>query len=317
MDYNLADLFELVAAAVPEREALVCDGRSFTFSELDERVNRLAAHLAAGGIGPGDHVAVFLYNSVEYLETMLAAFKLRAVPINVNYRYGRQELGYLLDDADARAIVFHDELAPVLATVLSDLPHLRVKVRVEGLADGSSEATTSEGRPVLAAEYEAALGAGRPMTSYGRRSGDDLYVLYTGGTTGMPKGVMWRHEDLFFAALGGGGGASGQPVSTPEELATRARDNRPTRCLPACPFMHGTAHWMAFAALLSGGVVVISPDRRFDPVRLWQLVSEEQVRVLVIVGDAFARPLVEALDTSPLAAVDVSCCAVVISGGAI
>ena len=312
MEYNLADLFELVAAAVPEREALVCDGRSFTFSELDERANRLAAHLAAAGIGRGDHVAIFLYNSVEYIETMLAAFKLRAVPINVNYRYGPAELAYLLDDADARAIVFHDDLAPTLDAVIADLVDLGVAVRVRR-PDGSRD----EGVGALGVDYETALAGADPTMSFGPRSGDDLYVLYTGGTTGMPKGVMWRHEDLFFAALGGGAGASGQPVTDPSQLATRARENRPIRCLPACPFMHGTAHWMAFSALLGGGAVVISSDRRFDPIRLWQLISDEQVRVLVIVGDAFARPLVEALDADALADVEVTSCAVVISGGAI
>ena len=165
-----------------------------------------------------------------------------------------------------------------------------------------------------AVDYEAgARRARHPNATSTPRSPDDLYILYTGGTTGMPKGVMWRAEDIFFGALGGGG--IGNAITSPEEIADRAREGR-TRCLPACPFMHGTAHWMAFSALFTGGCVVISPDRHLDPTRLWELVAREQVNFLVIVGDAFARPLVEALDgLDP--AVDVSCCTVILSGGAI
>jgi acyl-CoA synthetase (AMP-forming)/AMP-acid ligase II len=311
MEFNIADLFERVADTIPDREALVFEGRAVTFGELDERATRLAHHLADRGIGPGDHVAVYLYNSPHYLETMLAAFKLRAVPINVNYRYGDAELRYLLADGDARAVVFHAEFSAPLAAALPALPLLATAVRVE---DGNPAVPLGT---VTTTEYDAALASARAERDFGPRSADDLYVLYTGGTTGMPKGVMWRHEDLFFAALGGGGGASGQVVTAPEEIATRARDARPLRCLPACPFMHGTAHWMALGALLTGGTVVISADRHLDPVRLWQLVARERVRVLVIVGDAFARPLVEALDAPALEGVDLSCCAVIVSGGAI
>ena len=295
---------------MPDREALVCDQRRLTFAELDERATRLAHHLAARGIGPGDHVGLYLYNGTEYLEAMLAAFKLRAVPVNVNYRYGADELRYLLADADARAIVYHGELESRLAPLTEDIPELATFVRVD---DGTTSSSTA---PLEAVDYEHALAAADPARDFGPRSCDDLYVLYTGGTTGMPKGVMWRHEDVFFGALGGGGGG-GAPISTPEELADRARDGRRLRCLPACPFMHGTAHWMALSALLTGGTVVVSPDRKLDPVRLWRLVAREQVQLLVIVGDAFARPLVEALDQPDLAGVDLSQCSVILSGGAI
>jgi fatty-acyl-CoA synthase len=310
MHFNLADLWELVADTVPDHDAIVDGDRRFTYAELDARAERLARVLAADGIGPGDHVAVYLYNAVEYLETMLAAFKLRATPINVNYRYVEDELRYLLTDCDARAVVFHTEFAPKLDAIRSSLPLLKTFLSV-----GEPIRDTDD---LGAAEYEAAIAAvpaGRVATE---RSGDDIYILYTGGTTGMPKGVMWRHEDAFFGAMGGGGGG-GPAITTPEELAQRCLVPR-TRCVPACPFMHGTAHWMAFSTLFLGGTVIIPTDRTLAPVRLWQLIAREQANFLVIVGDAFARPMLDALDADadPNAAdLDLSSCRVILSGGAI
>ena len=289
----------------------MCEQRRLTFADVDRRATRLAHHLAARGIGAGDHIALYLYNGTEYLEAMLAAFKLRAVPVNVNYRYGADELRYLLTDADARAIVYHGELGARLAPLRSEISELETFVRVD---DGTPVGAAEEA--LDAVDYDDALTASSETRDFDPRSADDLYVLYTGGTTGMPKGVMWRHEDVFFGALGGGGGG-GAPISRPTELAARARDGRGLRCLPACPFMHGTAHWMALGALLTGGTVIVSPDRRLDPARLWRLVAREQVQLVVIVGDAFARPLVEALDRPELAGIDLSKCSVILSGGAI
>jgi acyl-CoA synthetase (AMP-forming)/AMP-acid ligase II len=307
MEYNLADLWEKVVDTVPDGEALVCGDRRLTFAATEERANRLAHHLRSTGVGPGDHVALYLYNGTEYLEGMLAAFKLRAVPINVNYRYVEEELRYLLDDADAEAVVFHRVLVPRLAAVRDRLPRLSSFVVVDD--DSAADPALLD-----AVEYETALAAASPDRDFAPRSPDDLYMLYTGGTTGMPKGVMWRAEDIFFGAFGGGG--IGNEISSPEEIADRARDGR-TRCLPACPFMHGTAHWMAFSTLYTGGCVVIAADRHLDPERLWQLIAREHVNFLVIVGDAFARPLVEALERLDRERVDVSSCTVILSGGAI
>ena len=306
MEYNLADLWEKVVDTVPEHEALVCGDRRLTFAAADERANRLAHHLRSQGIGPGDHVALYLYNGTEYMEAMLAAFKLRAVPVNVNYRYVEEELRYLLDDADAKAVVFHREFAPKLTSVLPELPLLGAFVAVEDESGADLGALD-------AVEYESALRDASPERDFPVRTADDLYILYTGGTTGMPKGVMWRAEDIFFGAFGGGG--IGNEIKAPEEIADRAREGT-ARCLPACPFMHGTAHWMAFQTLYTGGAVIISPDRHLDPVRLWELIAREKVNFLVIVGDAFARPLVEALDDGA-SDLDVSCCTVLLSGGAI
>jgi acyl-CoA synthetase (AMP-forming)/AMP-acid ligase II len=312
VEFNLADLFEVVVDTVPDREALVCGERRLTYREFEERVNRLAHHLTASGVGAGDHVALYLYNGTEYLEGMLAAYKVRAVPINVNYRYVEEELRYLLDDCDAVAVVFHREFAPKLGAIRDALPKLQTFVAVD---DGTMEGDVPGALDALGArDYEDALAGASPARDFPPRSADDLYILYTGGTTGMPKGVMWRHEDIFFGAFGGGG--FGNEVSRPEELADRARDTRITRCLPACPFMHGTAHWMAFSALYTGGAVIISPAHRLEPLKLWELVAREHVNFLVIVGDAFARPLAEALDELS-ADVDVSGCSVILSGGAI
>jgi acyl-CoA synthetase (AMP-forming)/AMP-acid ligase II len=309
MEFNLADLWERVVDTVPGHEALVCGERRFTFAEIDARANRLAHGLAAAGVGPGDHVALYLYNSIEYLEGMLAALKLRAAPINVNYRYVEHELRYLLDDADARAVIYHAEFDPLLARIRDELPQLTTYVRVPVPGNDGDAAIPG------AVAYDALLDGHSDERDFAARSADDLYILYTGGTTGMPKGVMWRQEDAFFGAMGGGG-VGGTPIMTPEEIAERCRDGR-SRCLPACPFMHGTAHWMAFAALFSGGTVIISPNHHLDALELWRLIEREQVNFLVIVGDAFARPLVDALDTEAGRALDVSSCHVMLSGGAI
>jgi acyl-CoA synthetase (AMP-forming)/AMP-acid ligase II len=306
MEYNLADLWEAVADAIPAREALVCGDRHLTYAETEERANRLAHHLASRGIGRDDHVALLLYNGTEYLEGMLAALKLRAVPINVNYRYMEEELRYILDDCDAKAIVFHREFTPKLAAIGGELPALTTYVSVE---DETDEDLSTIG----AVDYEEALAGAPAGRDFAPRSADDQYILYTGGTTGKPKGVMWRAEDIFFGGLGGGN-LGEAPITKPEEITDQLDAGR--RTLPACPLMHGTAHWFALGTLYTGGTVVLSPDRRLDPARLWELIARAHVTFLVIVGDAFARPLVEVLDTLD-PSLDLSSLTVVLSGGAI
>jgi 3-oxocholest-4-en-26-oate---CoA ligase len=295
MEFNLADLFESVADAVPAREAFVAGERRLTYAELDERATRLAHALAERGVGAGDHIGLHLHNGSEYIEGMLAAYKLRAVPVNVNYRYVEEELRYLFDDADLLVVITEPDLRERVDAIRGSLPKLGSVI-------------------VRGDDYEAALASVSAERDFEPRSPDDLYVLYTGGTTGMPKGVMWRHEDIFFGALGGGR-AGGNPIEKPEDLAARAEQGR-TRCLPACPFMHGTAHWMAFSTLFGGGTVIVSPERGLDPDGLWQLVADEAVSFLVIVGDAFARPLVDALHASP-DRWELSSLTVILSGGAI
>ncbi len=293
MQFNLADLFELVADTVPDHEAAVSGARRLTYRELDERANRLAHHLEGRGIGPGDHVAVLLPNGTEHLEAMLAAFKLRAVPVNVNTRYVASELAYLLDDADAVAAVFDTRFAAALACAATRLPRLVDALAVDPPGHGPAADRAVFPGEVRVDRYEEALAASAAVRGFGPRRSDDRYVLYTGGTTGAPKGVVWTHEDAFFAAMGGGG--FGDPVADPGDLAERCRDGR-IRCLPACPLSHGTAQWMAFATLFGGGCVVANPSGAFDAVETWDTVEREEVNFLVIVGDAFAVPLLEALD---------------------
>jgi acyl-CoA synthetase (AMP-forming)/AMP-acid ligase II len=298
MQFNLADLFEAVADAVPDREAVVYGHARLTYRTLDERATRLAHVLAAHGIGAGDHVGVWLYNCNEYLEGMLAAFKLRAVPVNVNYRYIEDELRYLFTDADLKAVIHEPDFAATLAAIRADVPLLGF-----ALAKGD--------------DYEAAIAGHSAVRDFGPRSADDLYILYTGGTTGMPKGVLWRHEDIFFGALQGGN-PLGPGIERPELIVESAMNGGNGRTLPACPFMHGTAHWVAFWAFFAGDAVIISTDRHLDPPRLIQLIADERATFLVIVGDAFARPFVDALEghqQDPTR--DLPSLRVILSGGAI
>src|SRR5581483_4502730 len=302
MERNLADIFEVVADAVPDREALVVgfgDVR-LTYAELDERANRLAHHLAGAGIGAGDHVAAYLYNGTEFVETMLAAFKLRAAVVNVNYRYVAAELDYLLRDSDARAVVYDTRFTPTLAEVTGaagapPLLHHRLAVGPGPAVPGSIA-------------YEEALAAASPVRPEISRTGDDRYLLYTGGTTGMPKGVLWRHTDIVAAGRG-----NLDDVTTAEEEAERARRGR-DRHLPACPLMHGAAQWVTLATFFGGGTVILSPDTRLDAGRLAELISAERATVVTIIGDAVGRPLADALDSRP--DLDVSAVRVILNSGA-
>jgi 3-oxocholest-4-en-26-oate---CoA ligase len=308
MSFNLSELYERVADAVPDREAVATPGRRLTYAQLDERANRLAHHLEAAGVGAGDHVGLQLLNGTEYLEGMLAAFKLRAVPINVNYRYVERELHHLFEDADLVAVLFSRQFGPRLGTVAVRLPQLHHLVAVE---DGTDEAV-----PEGAAAYEDALAAASPERGFGARTGDDVFCAYTGGTTGMPKGVLWRHEDIFFAALGGGDPLLDKgPITDPDELPDRVPEF-PLVQLCAPPLMHVSASWGAFNALFGGGKVVLLAPGRFDPVEAWEAVGRERVTALTVVGDAMARPLLDALAEQP-GRFDVSSLFVFASGGAI
>ncbi len=306
MEWNLADLFESVVDAVPERTALVCGAQRLTFAELDGRANRCAHALAARGVGPGRHVGLYLPNCAEYVETMLGCLKLRAVPVNVNFRYVEEELRYLLADADAVALVHQGAFAPRVAAVKDALPDLRVRLSVGDASEADLAASGSE-------DYEAALAEASPERPTILRSGDDLYVIYTGGTTGMPKGVMWRQEDLFFSGLFGAN-PGGTPAEWPEQVAERAREKAPMAMMSAAPLIHGAAQLGSWIAMLQGYAAVLAP--RFDPREIWRTVEAERVISLSIVGDAMARPLAEALE-DPDFACDASSLMVLSSAGAI
>ncbi len=306
MEFNLADLFEAVTRTVPDAEALVCgsrdgNGTRRTYAELDARADRLAHGLAALGVGRDDFVGLHLYNGPEFIEAMLALYKLRAVPINVNYRYVADELRYLADDADMRAIVTEPDLAPLIDSIRPELSRMAPPI-------------------VTGPGYEQLLAA-QPAgpVDVGSRSADDRYVLYTGGTTGRPKGVVWRHGDIYFASLGGRGTPSrGVPMLTgPEQIVDRVRRGDPImRRLPLCPLIHGGAMWVALQALLTGGTVVLDTDRHFDPVVALDLLASERVALTMLIGDATARPLADALSAQP-DRWDLSGLQVIASGGAV
>jgi acyl-CoA synthetase (AMP-forming)/AMP-acid ligase II len=305
--WNLADLFEAVVDRVGAREAAVAGASRLTYAALDERANRAAHLLAAHGVGPGDRVGLALRNGHEHLAALLGAYKLRAVPFNVNYRYTAAEMTYLLRDARPRVVLHGPDLGPAVAPAVTAL-------RAEG-----DQITPLVGRGAVHEEHLRAAASTRPVVA--DRSGDDRYLLYTGGTTGMPKGVEWRHEDIVFAALGAASAAAllgGSPIEVPRspgEVVDRVVVGG-TRTVPASPLIHGTAQWVTLATLLGGGTVLILPSSTFVPPDLWDLVAEEAATLVVIVGDAFARPLADALNAEPQRW-DLGSLVAVVSGGAV
>ena len=290
MDWNFATVFESVADAIPDSPALVQDDRRRTWHEFDERAARLAAAFRALGLGPDSKVAFYLYNSNEYLETLFATFKLRAVPANVNYRYTADELAYLLDNSDAEVVVFHGSLGDRVDAVRD--PNLKVRATVQ----------VDDGSPLVegAVRYEDLVGAHEPMERI-ERSGDDVVFLYTGGTTGMPKAVMWRHEDLFAALAPLAYSFFGLDMpDNSKDAGSRALKVHESGLvpvhLPASPLMHGTGQFSTLQALFLGGRIVTLESRHFDPDELWRVVQHERVSQIAIVGDAFAKPMLRALD---------------------
>ncbi|WP_137991304.1 acyl-CoA synthetase [Streptomyces vilmorinianum] len=332
MEYNLADLFESVVDVVPEREALVYVDhpgtgaeRRLTYAQLDAAANRLAHHLIDSGLRPGEHLGLHLYNGIEYLQTVLACLKARLVPVNVNYRYVEEELVYLYKDADLAALVFDAEFTGRVAAALPQTEKLRHLVRV-GTPHARRPTTTPhraasqhsasfQAAPALdCVPFTEAEAAGSPERGFAERSADDLFIIYTGGTTGMPKGVMWRQEDLFFAGLFGGE-PSGEPVKRPEELAERvAARGAGLTFFPAPPLMHGTSTLTSFIAFNYGQRVVI--HRKYVPEEVLRTIEKEKVSSVSLVGDAMLRPLIDALH-GPLKGTDLSSLFSVSSSGAI
>ena len=291
MSFNIADLFERAVDAVPERTAVICGDRSLTFAAFDAEANRLANHLLGQGFGHGDHIGIYGQNSAEWIIAMVAAFKIRAVPININFRYVEGELAYLFDNADLVAVVHDQEYVPRIAAVAPDLAGLRHYVMI---GDDSGEDPATIG----AISWEDAVaGASRDRPQL-PRTDDDHYVLYTGGTTGMPKGVVWRHEDVFFALGGGVDAYTNERVTHGHQLAQKgAATETPMVTLSTPPLMHGAAQWGALRFLFEGNTVVFI--RRFDPEEVWATIERHQVTTLLITGDAMARPLVECLQAQP------------------
>jgi fatty-acyl-CoA synthase len=309
---GLAEVHEAIAATRPDEPCLVFRDRRLSWEQVTERTRRLANFLLDRGLGcraersglaghesGQDHLGIYLHNGNEYLESMLGALKARVASFNVNYRYVAEELRYLLTDADARAIVLHSRFAPTLAEVRGDLPSLEVLIQVPD----------DSGIDLLpgAIWYEDALAGASPERPAVEWSADDLYMLYTGGTTGMPKGVLWRNGDAMIECFGG----SVTATSLDEHVAAA---NTGLQALLAPPFMHGAGHWMSFRTWLGGGTVFIqSVPERLDPIDIWSLIERERLNFLLIVGDAFARPLLDELDRRTY---DLDSLTVILSGGA-
>ena len=291
-DWNFADVLEVVAAAVPEAPCQIQGERVLSYADFDRRANGLAQALLDGGLGQQSKVAAYLYNGPEFTETYVAAIKAGMVPVNTNYRYGPEEIVYLFDNADAEAVVFHASFGPLLEGVRERLPGVKLWIVVD---DGDAPL------PAWAIPYEGLVTGGRaePVRGPWGRSGDDIIMLYTGGTTGMPKGVMWRQDDLFNVLGGGGNPILGVPAATDlEEFRSRIL-GAGFRLMPACPLMHGTGQFSNFINLIGAGATVLSANRNFDAAGMWTEVQAKGVNALVIVGDAFARPLLAALDAEP------------------
>ncbi|MCF2533840.1 acyl-CoA synthetase [Yinghuangia soli] len=291
MEFNLADLFEHAVEQYPDREAVVANGERRTYSELEERANRLAHHLADAGVTAGDHVAVYAYNVIEWAEAMLAVYKIRGVCINVNFRYVADELAYLLDQAKPVAMVFQRQFTDRVAEVAPKVQALRHLVVVEDGTDPAAPGMDAEALGAVA--YEEAMAAGSPERDFAPRTGDDIYLLFTGGTTGLPKGVMWRQEDVIYALGGGIDPTNGDRVDRPEELAEKGRNGAGT-FFPIAPLMHGATQWGLLANLAKGQRIVLID--KFDAHGVWQAVEAEKANVIMITGDAMARPLIEAVD---------------------
>jgi 3-oxocholest-4-en-26-oate---CoA ligase len=288
MEYNHADLFEGVADAIGERVALVCGDRRLTYAELDEHANRLAHHLADAGVGPGQHVAVQLYNGIEYAAALLATLKIRAVPINVNYRYVESELLYVYKDSDSVALLYDVEFEDRVAAVVPESPDMRHLIAVGGTPSIPG-----------AVAYDEALKDADGTRGFPARSKDDLYIIYTGGTTGMPKGVMWSTEQMLLAFWN----PSFPPPSKPEDVVENARGGGPLVMMPVAPLMHGAAQMATWIAWFMGATLVYT--RKFDAADVWRTIEREKVNSLTITGDAMAIPMAEELargeyDTSSL-----------------
>ncbi len=287
MEFNAADIFEGVVDRVPDREAIVHGSTRLTYKELDARSNKAANALKKLGIKKGSHVGIYAFNCVEWLEIMLGAYKLCAIPININYRYVEEELKYLIENADMEAIFYHKQFSRKLENIKGQLPLLKSFICINDHSDDEDAIEESfEFENLIINEDESRLKV--------QRSGDDQYILYTGGTTGMPKGVVWRMEDVLMTLGGGIDAVTGEKYKTPEEFADKCFQDQ-TIALALAPFMHGGAQWQSFNAFFSGWKLIINDQISFDADYIWEVVAKEKVMNLTIMGDAMGRPLCDAL----------------------
>ncbi|AQA03393.1 acyl-CoA synthetase [Mycobacterium sp. MS1601] len=300
--FDLSSVFSTVATAIPDNTALVWRDLRLTYAQLDARIDGVAHYLASAGLGchterdqldghesGQDHIGLYLRNGNQYLETMVAAYRARVAPFNVSYRYVEEELLYLLNDSKATALAYNAEFAPRVAAIRDRLPHLRVLIQV-------ADHTGNELLPG-AVDYESIVTT--PAPAMPSPTGDDLYILYTGGTTGMPKGVLWRQHDIFISAMGGRPFGSTEALTSYAAIAERAKAAAGVMSLLMLPpFMHGAAQWAAYNIITMGGAIVIPDDvEKLQVADVLRLVEREEVRSIPVVGDAMARPLIDEIET--------------------
>jgi len=311
---------DAIAAAIGGREFIIQGDRRYTYAQITERSKRLAAYLHSRGLGchterselPGhevgqDLLGIYAYNGPEYLEAMLGAWRARVAPFNVNYRYVKNELQYLLADSGATALIYHAAFAQRVGEVLPDLPRLRVLIQI---ADDSGNDLVHG-----AVDYESVVASGPTQLPPVEPSPDDLYVLYTGGTTGMPKGVLWRQHDIFMTSFGGRSLYTGELANTYDEIVKRCVEAPATKLMILPPLMHGAAQWAAMTAMTTGQTVVFSTvTGTLDADEVVRTIEREKVLAVTVVGDAMARPLAAAIERGTA---DISSLAVVANGGAL
>ncbi|ORA37172.1 acyl-CoA synthetase [Mycobacterium aquaticum] len=286
MALNIADLAEHAIDAVPDRVALICGDEKLTYAELEAKANQLAHYLIAQGVKKDDKVGLYCRNRNEIVIAMLGIVKAGAILVNVNFRYVEGELKYLFDNSDMVAVVHERQYSDRVANVLPELPLLKTKLVVE---DGSDLDYQRYG----GVEFYSAIADQSPERDFGPRSEDDIYLLYTGGTTGFPKGVMWRHEDIYRVLFGGTDFATGEPIADEYDLSKQAVANPPMIRLPIPPMIHGATQSATWMALFTGHTVVLMPE--FDADATWRMIHEHKVNLLFFTGDAMARPLLDAL----------------------
>ena len=286
MALNIADLAEHAIDAVPDRTALIGGNQHLTYAQLEEKANRLAHYLIDNGVKKGDKVGLYCRNRVEIVIAMLGIVKAGAILVNVNFRYVEGELKYLFDNSDMVALVHERRYADRVANVLPETPNVKTVLAVE---DGSDDDFQRYG----GIEFYSALAQGAPERDFGPRSADDIYLLYTGGTTGFPKGVMWRHEDIYRVLFGGTDFATGEPLADEYDLAKQAAANAPMIRYPIPPMIHGATQSATWMSLFAGQTVVLVPE--FDAEEVWPTIAEHKVNLLFFTGDAMARPLLDAL----------------------
>jgi 3-oxocholest-4-en-26-oate---CoA ligase len=287
---NIADLAEHAIDAVPDRVALICGDEQVTYAQLEERANCLAHYLIDQGVRKDDKVGLYCRNRIEIVIAMLGIVKAGAILVNVNYRYVEGELKYLFENSDMVALVHERHYADRVANVLPETPNVKTVLVINDGSAGSDEQFTRYG----GVEFYSAIAQGSPERDFGERSADDIYLLYTGGTTGFPKGVMWRHEDIYRVLFGGTDFATGEFVKDEYDLAKAAAENPPMIRYPIPPMIHGATQSATWMSIFSGQTTVLAPEFNADEV--WKAIHDHKVNLLFFTGDAMARPLLDALE---------------------